>query len=563
MNIQHIPVFLSSAMTGELEVERTAIRTLFQENSFINDFYTLFAIENHSSPHTIRKAYTEEVLNSTVVIIIFGDELREAVVDEYKTARSSKKRVFIYIKNSENRSNELSEFIVSEAYKYNPGAFHDAVDLCERIKRDLKADLIKDYDPQWIKSTEDVPYVRTQSSTPYSMDRFYSYDTLKEIAQKKNIKPLSIEQLMQFSTILSDESGDLRGALLLIEIGQLREPENWMLHNNRGLLLNAMGFIRDSIYSYERALSINPTSDSALYNLGGAYYELGQYPKAIKHLEESLEIYPDKENALSRLSACYLRLSNGEKALEYAKKAIHLKESESNIVNLSSSLALVGEYIKSKDVAKRLSGEHSKYRVMLAHIHYLQKEYEQALSLINEIELSGTLEYKTALIKYYCLIYSSNSTAAAQWLSDMESRFPVRAVDYNDIGHNLMKEVGYSAEVSVILRKCIAEDPRIGEAWVNLQANLGGLNEYELGLTVCEEALMHNPNDPKTVQNKIKFLLNLGRFPEAVTFTFEKAFSALGNDPENDPFSKALNESFSDIVNLYEESYKNMLSGDD
>jgi tetratricopeptide (TPR) repeat protein len=560
---RYIPVFLSSAMNGELDIERNSIRTLFRENALAKDFYSLFAIEEHASPEMIQKAFTYEVLSSTILILILGDNFREAVIEEYQTARKSGKRVFVYIKSSKNRSDALSEFISSEIYKYNPGAFHDAVDLCERIKRDLKADMIKAYNPQWAKDAAEIPYVRTQSSTPYSADRFYSYDTIKKIAEKKNIKPLSIDQLMQYSTILSDESGDLRGALLLIEIGLLQEPDNWMLHNNRGLLLNAMGFIQNAIHAYERALSNNPNSDSAHYNLGGAYYELGQYPKAIQHLEASLEIYPDKENAFSRLSACYLRLSNGKKALEYAKKAILLKESESNIVNLSSSLALVGEYIEAKDVAKKLSDEHSKYRVMIAHIHYLQKEYEQALTLINEIELSGTLEYKTALIKYYSMLFCRDSTAAVKWLSEMEKRFPIRAVDYNDMGYNLMKEFGYSAEVSTILRKCVSEDPRIGEAWANLQANLGGLGENDLGLEVCNDALTHSPHDPKSIQNKIKFLLNLGRYSEAVEFTFEKAFTTLGSDPNNDPFSKVLKESFSDIVNLYEEAHKNMMDQPD
>lgn len=550
MKDKYISVFLSSAMTGELGIERNSVRTLFRENSTIKSFYDLFAIEEHASPDAIERAFTKEVQNSNIVIILLGDEYRDAVIKEYQTARLSDKLIFIYIKHPKQRSTKLSEFISSEVYKYNPGTFHDTIDLCDKIKQDLRSDLFNAYNPKLPMHSEDVPYVVTQAAYPYSLDSYYPYDTIQTTAGSENIKSLSTDQLIQFSLILADDSGDLRGALLLLEVAILKDPDNWMLHNNRGQLLNKMGFIRNSIHAYKNSSVLKPDSDVALYNIGGAYYELGQYSDAIRYMMEALKYEPKKESALSRLSACYLRLNEGVKALKFAKQAIRLDESESNIINLSSSHALVGEFEKAIEVAAKLTSKSNKYKVLLAHIYYQQKDYEQAIHIIGEIESTEKLDYQTALVKYHCLLFHIGSESALNWLSEMDMRFPVRPADYNDMAYSLLGVEGSSDTVTHILRKCVDQDPTIPEAWQNLQSNLGALEENEEGLKVCDEALRHHPFDPKSISNRMKFLMNLGRYSELVQFTYEKAFGVFGNDMNSDIFGKELKKVFPQMVDI-------------
>ncbi|MEK0338380.1 MAG: hypothetical protein QQN41_13200, partial [Nitrosopumilus sp.] len=144
--MKKINVFLSSAMTGELNKEREALQIFFNTDPTLKEFYSLYLIEKHASPRKIEKAYTEGVNDTVIYLLLLNIELRTAVQEEYLTAIAGNKKIFCYIKaESSDRDKALHEFIKSEIYKYHPAHYLDTEDLSNRIKNDIQTDLIRSY----------------------------------------------------------------------------------------------------------------------------------------------------------------------------------------------------------------------------------------------------------------------------------------------------------------------------------------------------------------------------------------------------------------------------------
>ncbi|OGW81007.1 MAG: hypothetical protein A3G33_01365 [Omnitrophica bacterium RIFCSPLOWO2_12_FULL_44_17] len=101
------------------------------------------------------------------------------------------------------------------------------------------------------------------------------------------------------------------------------------------------GQVDDAIQSFQKA-SANENSPQVLSNLGSAYFQKGDYTKAIEYLNQALELAPKQKtrdgrvNELEnwqpseiykRLGYCYLKLNQNQKALESFGQACSLNPS--------------------------------------------------------------------------------------------------------------------------------------------------------------------------------------------------------------------------------------------
>ena len=68
--------------------------------------------------------------------------------------------------------------------------------------------------------------------------------------------------------------------------------------------------------NYEKAVASDPDNVDALYYLGTAYEDVGQFDKAIKAYNKALSINPDYKDALHDLSLMYIATGNTKKARE-------------------------------------------------------------------------------------------------------------------------------------------------------------------------------------------------------------------------------------------------------
>lgn len=141
-----INAFLTSAMTGELDEERRAIRILFNKSSELSKFYDLYAIEEHASPLGIEADFSDNVVHSQVLISVLKWKLRRPVEQEFNIAQENHLRIFCYVSNDDRQRDEtMIKFIREKAHDVHCGSYTSSVDLVERIERDLLDDLIRYY----------------------------------------------------------------------------------------------------------------------------------------------------------------------------------------------------------------------------------------------------------------------------------------------------------------------------------------------------------------------------------------------------------------------------------
>ncbi len=557
-----INTFLSSAMTGELDKEREMVRYLFSKDSTLKEFYNLYAIEEHSSPRTIENAFISEVDDSDLVIFIFGNELRNAVLTEYETAIKAKKRVLCYInKYPKKQTKRLKDFIDDELYRYHPAHYIDGNDLCERIKNDLQDDLLRSY-IKTIKHSvnpEESNYIKTTTSTADSFYRFFPLDELLSASKNDTISSLTVDQLLSLSIALIDNSGDYKFALLLLEIGILKEPENWILYNNHGILLETMGLPNIAIFSYRKAIENNPNSDTAYYNYGNIIFDRAEFKEALPYYQKALEIEPNKYNALSRISACYINLDDKENSILWAKKAYSVLKDDVAITNLALALALNGKFKESHKTIDKINEKNIQYKKNKAYIFKKEKKFQKAIDIVDELFESGFLEYGIAKTKLDCLVELGEKKEVEHWINELEKRFPISASDYNNFGFHLMEKFGHYEYLNSLFLKAIELDPKLMSSWHSLQANLGALGDNEKGLEKCNQALRIEPYNPKNIHNKMIFLQEMGKYDELVNFIFEKSFGVFGNDQNTENAGSLVDTVLGKSSSQIKEMYKTLL----
>lgn len=562
--MRKLNVFLSSAMTGELDRERDGVRILFHTDSTLNEFFELYAIEGHASPQPIQKAYINEVKNSDLLILLLDKELRDAVEKEFVEAHKGNIKIFVYIRNRTDKRNEkLAEFIGQEAYKFHCGSFNDSMDLCSKIRNDILSDLMRKYSETISMERKSQEYVTISSRKEYtgSSLRYYDYELLTRISQSDTFKDLDTDQLITLATVRAEQAGNLKEALLIYEIILLRDTKNWQAYNNRGLILSEMGYQEDAFFSYRRALELNAESHATLYNIGIYYRNKGRYDEAIDYYKKALNIKPDKTSALGHLVDIYFSKEEYKEALEYAEKAYSFEKNEINLSNLCLALGFTRKKEEALIKSKKLKGTkyHEKIR---AYIFYACGEWENCIEEIDTFFKLWNFDYDLAIRKVYSLINIENIEKAISWIKDIEKKYYLHPYDYNNIGWSLYKKrlkLDYSAE---LLKKSVEGDPTILAAWRNLQCVLADLMEVEEGLNISDKAIKYYPDDPGVIMNRAKFLFLSGNIRQCASYAINELTRVFGGDMTTSEIEKTINKSFREAgiedIESFEKIFKTM-----
>jgi tetratricopeptide (TPR) repeat protein len=529
--MEKIKTFLSSAMSGELYAERAALKVAFKTDERVRHFYELYAIDDHASPAPIEKAYVNEVGHSKVFVLLLNRELRGPVIEEFTAAEEHSLDIFCYIKDQPVHTPEMKDFIASEAYRYHCGHFHTPEELATKVVDDLTDDLTRKYLRQIVnpKPSGGGQYTSSVSSAPNNEYRFHPVDLLIEASKREDVSKLDKDQLISLAMTLEQQHGDYSTALLLLEVGLLKWPDDWVLHNNRGIILDIMGIQDGALYSYQKVLRFKPESDVALYNIGNILMDQKRYGEAISYYEKCIELKPDKVDALNRLAACYRRKGEPFKALMWSSKALALSpDDEVALANHLLALSATGSHEAAFLESEKLKPHKHYYHLVRALVLIDSKKYEEALRDIDAILDFGALDYDLAIRKFYCLSALSRIDEAKDWIERIEKNYPVRAEDYNDIGYTLMSNFRLLPEAVELFRKAVSLKPELMPAWNNLQFCLGEQQLHEEVLKACDDALTINPFDTNSIKNKGRVLILLGKFDQTFLFMVQKGLELVG-----------------------------------
>lgn len=131
------------------------------------------------------------------------------------------------------------------------------------------------------------------------------------IVNGKDVPLLSeqeIDNLCRKSFVLL-ETGDFAGALeATLKSVQYVEDENLLgaLYNNLGIIYSTMDDRQQAIEAFKECVSYSPSFALGWYNLGDAYYSLGDYDKAETALLQVLRINDSSQRDLYMISNFYL-----------------------------------------------------------------------------------------------------------------------------------------------------------------------------------------------------------------------------------------------------------------
>jgi hypothetical protein len=125
-----------------------------------------------------------------------------------------------------------------------------------------------------------------------------------------------------------------------------------------------VGYWRDSISLYDRALKVTSRNDVCHYNRGIAYRKLGRHRQAIEDYDRAIEIDPNQALAFNGRGFAYAALGDYKQAIEDYSRAIELDpgyvKTYYNRCVLYHELGLEAEAIEDLKTAARLDGEEAR-----------------------------------------------------------------------------------------------------------------------------------------------------------------------------------------------------------
>jgi Flp pilus assembly protein TadD len=177
--------------------------------------------------------------------------------------------------------------------------------------------------------------------------------------------------------------------------------DNWLAHNNLGVILQRAGKIQEAIGHYERALRIKPSYADSYINLGVALWQVGKAQEAIDHWEQALRIDPSLVEAHNNLGQASLQAGKFQEAIRHYEQALRV---DPNYILAQNNLAWVlatlspmegGDPTRAVALAERVcdaTGHHATaYLDTLAAAYAAAGRFSEAIAIAEQaVELAGT-----------------------------------------------------------------------------------------------------------------------------------------------------------------------------
>ena len=143
--------------------------------------------------------------------------------------------------------------------------------------------------------------------------------------RKKILFPAAIAILTILSILTWQQCGYWKNSIELWNHTLQVTKDNYLAHNNLGLVLFGKGRIKEAIDHYNKALHVTPGYFEAYGNRGNAYAGIGQYQQAIENYTKAIYLKPyHAEGYYTRGTAYGKLLGQYQQAIEDFNKAIAL-----------------------------------------------------------------------------------------------------------------------------------------------------------------------------------------------------------------------------------------------
>ena len=178
---------------------------------------------------------------------------------------------------------------------------------------------------------------------------------------------------------------NLRVITIILFIGLVAVFSHLTIKQNR--------YWQEPISFYERTLKFSPWSSRLYGNLAEAYWQKGEYEKAVEVCKQAIKIDPHHFIAYNNLGNAYLSLGKYKKAESCFKKAISLDpEHPAPYSNLGWTYFLLGQYEQALILYKKsieLDANYSSPYYNLAILYYERGEYDLAVEYCRKAKELG------------------------------------------------------------------------------------------------------------------------------------------------------------------------------
>lgn len=160
------------------------------------------------------------------------------------------------------------------------------------------------------------------------------------------------------------------------------ELELWEIIN-KGVSMYNLGYYKEAIACYDKALTLKSDYADAYHNRGIAYRTLKKYQDALNDYNNAIKYAPANAEAHYNRGIIYQTMKKFEQALEDYDKAIKLKPSYAEayynrgIVN--RSLGRIEESLKNYNEAIKLKGDYAKAYYNRGNVYYEQGLLDKAI----------------------------------------------------------------------------------------------------------------------------------------------------------------------------------------
>lgn len=262
---------------------------------------------------------------------------------------------------------------------------------------------------------------------------------------------------------------------------------------------------------FEKAVELDRNSVVKRFNLGFAYYNDGNYDRAIDTLRQTLEMNRDDREGHAKVDASASQIlgiiffnfkNNDDEAIRYFKKVIEINPADGDnyyFAGLSSlrkgreddALAFFLDSVKNNtenraDANFRIGQIYYKKNLFGDAISWLEKAVKDKPKHVEAREMLGIIYHKR------------NDTIKA--ISNMNEVVKASPENFNAhylLGLNYFKQKEYDKMISAY-KKAIAINPNFADAYYNLGMAYSYRNMYEEAIVELETAKKLNPSDAAT-----------------------------------------------------------------
>ena len=349
----------------------------------------------------------------------------------------------------------------------------------------------------------------------------------------------------QYYAIENESEKALR---LLVEIEAL-EPENSDLHYIRGTIYSQLQSSEMAIEEYNKAIKIGDEGLEDIYsNIAYEYENLGRNDKAIEYFKKALEINPSNDtflfdlasnmdveqkyaecvdfleafirnhpysaNAWFNLGMTYMRFELFEKAIDAFDYALCINEELSMAYSCKaicySSLKQSGKAIETLKEGLRKTTDKTQFLFLIAQEYELLENYETAVIYYKDAIKSEPYFAKAHLSIGVCYDKLEDFNSGHPYLVksiELEPQNP----DFLLTAANILSYRERYEEATLLFEQCVALDMENGNVWTAFADMYADMDMYEVAVETLERGRLHVEDDLEIVCRIAAYNFLLGK----------------------------------------------------